>query len=135
MLLGGTLTQLLASLGTPYAFDPPAGYVLFLEDVGERPYRLDRLLTQLRLSGLLGARRRASSSASCRGATSRAASRTARDVLARPARAISRARCCSGFPSGHTTGPTLTLPFGVRARVVADGRARARSSRRRRSSR
>jgi muramoyltetrapeptide carboxypeptidase len=43
MLTGGTLTQLLASLGTPYAFDPPAGYVLFLDEVGERPYRLDRM--------------------------------------------------------------------------------------------
>ena len=30
-LFGGTLTQLLASLGTPFAFDPPAGYVLFLD--------------------------------------------------------------------------------------------------------
>src|SRR5690606_12095831 len=38
VLLGGTLTQLAASLGTPYAFMPPAGAVLFLEEVGERPY-------------------------------------------------------------------------------------------------
>ena len=44
MLLGGTLTQLLASLGTPFAFDPPTGYVLFLDEVGERPYRLDRMV-------------------------------------------------------------------------------------------
>ena len=53
LLLGGTLTQLLASLGTPYAFDPPPGYVLFLDEVGERPYRLDRMVTQLIQSGLL----------------------------------------------------------------------------------
>ena len=33
MLVGGTLTQLLASLGTPYAFDPPHGHVLFLDEV------------------------------------------------------------------------------------------------------
>ncbi|MGH2399602.1 MAG: S66 peptidase family protein, partial [bacterium] len=52
-LYGGTLTQLTASLGTPYAFDPPDGCVLFLEDVNERPYRIDRMLTQLRLSGIL----------------------------------------------------------------------------------
>ena len=38
-LFGGTLTQLCASLGTPYAFDPPEGHVLFLDEVGERPYR------------------------------------------------------------------------------------------------
>ncbi len=53
MLLGGTLTQLLASLGTPFAFAPPPGYVLFLDEVGERPYRLDRMVTQLRQTGLL----------------------------------------------------------------------------------
>ena len=52
-LLGGTLTQLLASLGTPFAFAPPPGYVLFLDEVGERPYRLDRMVTQLRQTGLL----------------------------------------------------------------------------------
>src|SRR4030095_2886842 len=53
-LFGGTITQLTASLGTPYAFEPPAGCVLFLEDVNERPYRLDRMLTQLQLAGILG---------------------------------------------------------------------------------
>ena len=54
VLLGGTLTQILASLGTPYAFAPPPGYVLFIEEVGERPYRLDRMVTQLKLAGILG---------------------------------------------------------------------------------
>ena len=34
ILLGGTLTQVLASIGTPYAFDPPQGYILFLDEVG-----------------------------------------------------------------------------------------------------
>ena len=52
-LVGGTLTQLLASLGTPYEFQPPDGHVLFLDEVNERPYRLHRMLTQLRLSGRL----------------------------------------------------------------------------------
>src|SRR5688572_24840226 len=53
VLMGGTLTQLLASLGTPYAFDPPPGHILFIDEVAERPYRIDRMLTQLRLTGLL----------------------------------------------------------------------------------
>ena len=52
-LLGGTLTQLLASLGTPYAFAPPEGYVLLIDEVGERPYRLDRMVTQARQAGWL----------------------------------------------------------------------------------
>jgi muramoyltetrapeptide carboxypeptidase len=50
---GGTLTLLAALVGTP--FEPEyEGSVLFLEDVGEPLYRLDRLLTQLRLSSRLG---------------------------------------------------------------------------------
>src|SRR5438034_1120658 len=53
LLIGGTLTQLAASLGTPYAFDPPLGHILFIDEVAERPYRIDRLLTQLRLAGIL----------------------------------------------------------------------------------
>ena len=53
VLVGGTLTQLVASLGTPFAFCPPPDCVLFLEDVSERPYRIDRMLTQLRLAGIL----------------------------------------------------------------------------------
>ena len=52
-LHGGNLTQLAASMGTPFAFDPPRGSILFLEDVGERPYRVHRLLTQLRFAGVL----------------------------------------------------------------------------------
>jgi muramoyltetrapeptide carboxypeptidase len=52
-LLGGNLTVLTALLGSPYvpAFD---GAILFLEDVNEDIYRVDRMLTQLRLAGLLG---------------------------------------------------------------------------------
>lgn len=51
-LLGGTLTLLAHLAGTPYlpSFD---GAILFIEEVGEKPYRIDRYLTQLRLSGLL----------------------------------------------------------------------------------
>ena len=73
-LLGGTLTQLLASLGTPFAFAPPAGYVLFLDEVGERPYRLDRMVTQLRQTGLLAraSRRRHRRAAAVRRAVRRA---------------------------------------------------------------
>ena len=74
-LLGGTLTQLVASLGDAVGVrSAAAGYVLFLEEVGERPYRLDRMVTQLRQAGLLGAGQRRSCSANCRAATSRRAS-------------------------------------------------------------
>jgi muramoyltetrapeptide carboxypeptidase len=50
--LGGTLSLMAALIGTP--FEPAlAGSVLFLEEVGEPFYRLDRMLTQLRVSGRL----------------------------------------------------------------------------------
>jgi muramoyltetrapeptide carboxypeptidase len=51
-LVGGCLSVVAALLGTPWALDTD-GAILFLEDVGERPYRLDRLLTQLRQAGTL----------------------------------------------------------------------------------
>lgn len=53
MLWGGNLTVLTSLLGTPYL---PAveGGVLFLEDVGEHPYRIERMLTQLLHAGVLG---------------------------------------------------------------------------------
>lgn len=51
-LVGGCLSVLVALLGTPWAPDTE-GAVLFLEDTNEYPYRLDRLLTQLRQAGRL----------------------------------------------------------------------------------
>ena len=51
-LLGGNLTVICSLLGTPYMPDF-SGCIVFLEDVGERPYRIDRLLTQLIMSGVL----------------------------------------------------------------------------------
>ena len=50
-LVGGNLAVLTGLLGTPYAPDF-AGSVLFLEETGEAPYRIDRMLTQLRLAGV-----------------------------------------------------------------------------------
>ena len=116
-LVGGTLTQLVASLGTPYAFDPPAGHVLFIDEVAERPYRIDRMLTQLRLSGILsragaivfGELPRCDEPAD-NGPAIRAVIADLLDGFGGPV--------LFGLPSGHTTGPCLTLPFGVRARVV-----------------
>lgn len=116
-ILGGTVTQLLASLGTPYAFDPPAGYVLFFDEVTERPYRLDRMVTQLRQSGLL-----ARASAIVVGELPRCdepnGEFTGRGVIAQLL-ADFPGPVLAGFPSGHTSGPQQTIPFGVRARVVA----------------
>jgi muramoyltetrapeptide carboxypeptidase len=51
-LLGGSLCLLAHLCGTPWALRL-RGAILFLEDIDEKPYRLDRYLTQLRLSGVL----------------------------------------------------------------------------------
>ena len=51
-LIGGNLTLMSALVGTPY-FPDTRGAILFLEDVGEAIYRVDRMMTQLKLSGAL----------------------------------------------------------------------------------
>jgi muramoyltetrapeptide carboxypeptidase len=122
LLLGGTVTQLLASLGTPYAFQPPPGYVLFFDEVGERPYRLDRMVTQLRQSGLL-TRAAAVVVGQLPRCDEPGGEPTGRTVIGQllgdfPGPVI------FGFPSGHTTAPAITLPLGVVCRVVADARPR-----------
>ena len=118
VLLGGTLTNLLASLGTPYAFDPPAGHVLFVDEVGERPYRIDRMLTQLRLSGLLSRAAAIVFGELPRCDEPAEGGPAIKGVLA-DLLADFRGPVLFGLPSGHTNGACMTLPFGVRARVVA----------------
>jgi muramoyltetrapeptide carboxypeptidase len=116
-LYGGTMTQLCASLGTPYAFDPPAGSILFLEDVNERPYRVDRMLMQLRLAGILG-RARALVFGEMRGCDEPNTEWKLRDLLPDLLEDFD-GPIVTGFPSGHTTGPGWSLPLGVRVTVRA----------------
>jgi muramoyltetrapeptide carboxypeptidase len=118
VLYGGTLTMLAASLGTPFAFDPPYGCVLFLEDVAERPYRVDRVLTQLRLAGILG---RASALVFGEMVECNEGECQIRDVVAQLVDDF-QGPVLFGFPSGHTAGPAWTLPLGVRVRVTANDR-------------
>jgi muramoyltetrapeptide carboxypeptidase len=49
-LIGGNLSLLTAMAGTPFGLRDTKGKLLFIEDVGERPYRLDRMFVQLRQS-------------------------------------------------------------------------------------
>jgi muramoyltetrapeptide carboxypeptidase len=121
LLLGGTLTQLVGSIGTPFAFDPPDQFILFVDEVGERPYRIDRLWMQLVFSGLL-----ARASAIVFGELPRCdepgGDPTARAVIADLVAGFP-GPVLYGFPSGHTCGPALTLPLGVEARVIAGRQA------------
>jgi len=52
LLWGGNLCVLVSMVGTPY-LAPPKGGILFLEDVNEHPYRIERMLTQLLHAGIL----------------------------------------------------------------------------------
>lgn len=118
-LLGGTLTQLLGSLGTPFPFDPPDDYVLFLDEVGERPYRLDRMVMQLRQTGLL-TKAGAVVIGELPGCNEPSGDPAARALMA-DLFADFGGPVVIGFPSGHTAGPAMTLPFGVSCRVIANG--------------
>lgn len=122
VLAGGTLTQLTASLGTPYAFNPPEGHLLFVEDVGERPYRIDRMLMQLRLAGIL-ARAAAIVVGEMPGCDEPGDGVRIRTAVADMLRDFP-GPVLFGFPSGHTSGAAITLPFGVRARVIASAAPR-----------
>ncbi|MGH7804724.1 MAG: S66 peptidase family protein, partial [Candidatus Binatia bacterium] len=109
-LVGGCLSILVSMLGTPY-FPKLAGSLLFLEDVNEEPYQLDRMLTQLRLSGVL---------ARVRGIVFAVMARCGRP---REMHAVLAERTADlgvpvayGLASGHGRGKR-TLPLGVRARL------------------
>lgn len=118
LLVGGTLTQVVSLLGTPWAFPVPHGAVLFLEDVNERPYRVHRLLTQLAQSGSL-ARAGALVFGEFPGCNEPGGDPLIRDVLRDFVEGFA-GPVLFGFPSGHTAGATWTLPIGVRARVRTD---------------
>jgi muramoyltetrapeptide carboxypeptidase len=121
-LFGGTLTQLLASIGTPFAFDPPGGYVLFLDEVGERPFRLEREVTQLQQTRLL-ARAAAVVIGELPNCDEPSGELTGRGVMA-DLFADFPGPVLMGFPSGHTAGAAMTLPFGVNARVIGGSQPR-----------
>jgi muramoyltetrapeptide carboxypeptidase len=120
MMVGGTMTQLAASLGTPYAFDPPEGCVLFLDEIGERPYRVDRLFTQLRLAGIIG-RAGALVFNELPGCDEPAGPPVIRDVVGDLTSGF-HGPVLFGLPSGHTKRTMLTIPFGVVARVETGSR-------------
>lgn len=120
VLVGGTLTQLMASMGTPWAFHPPPDAIIFLEDVGERPFRIHRLLTQAAQAGVF---RNASAIVfgEFPGCDEPGGNPVIRDVL-REFTADFKGPVLMNFPSGHSQGPTWTLPFGVQTEVIGGPR-------------
>jgi muramoyltetrapeptide carboxypeptidase len=117
-LAGGNLTLLQCLIGTPY-FPQLAGALLFLEDVGEDLYRVDRMLAHLRLIGAL--RRLAGVLIGRFSEIKRATSDGALgfdEVLAGYFEPLG-IPVAYGFPVGHIDAQ-WTLPLGVRARLDAD---------------
>jgi muramoyltetrapeptide carboxypeptidase len=115
-LWGGNLSMLCSLLGTPY-FPRVAGGILFLEDVNEAAYRIERLLLQLLHAGVLGRQR-----AIVLGeftAVPVMPSDNGYDLSS--AWAALRARCdvplIGGLPLGHARRRT-TLAVGARARLA-----------------
>lgn len=114
-LAGGNLAVLAALAGTPYA-PPLEGAILFLEDVGEAPYRIDRMLTTLRDAGWL-ARVAGVVLGTFTGCDPRADGCTVEDVLADRLGDLG-IPVARGVASGHVED-NLELPLGARARLDA----------------
>lgn len=119
-LWGGNLCMISSLLGTPH-FPRIKGGVLFLEDVNEHPYRIERSLLQLHQAGvlaeqkvvLLGAFNAYKKSPLDRGYTLKSA--------VEHLRSVSKTPILTGLPFGHV--PTkLTLPVGARVTLAVQGR-------------
>jgi muramoyltetrapeptide carboxypeptidase len=133
VLYGGCLSLLVASLGTPFAAQTE-GKLLFLEDLGEKPYQIDRMLRQLRLAGkfegVKGIVFGEMLDCASPGAPADLIERVILTVLDWFPGPIAY-----GLRSGHVSRSNVTLPFGLKAELVLDGQmtelrveARARSN-------
>ncbi|MEY8879202.1 MAG: LD-carboxypeptidase [Leptothrix sp. (in: b-proteobacteria)] len=122
-LWGGNLTVLCSLLGTPHwpAARRIKGGILFLEDINEHPYRVERLLLQLHQAGVLGAQKAVllgdfsgwKKSPLDRGYHLKAMVAYLRSVTTTPV--------LTGLPIGHVR-TKVTLPVGLKAQLVVEGR-------------
>ena len=116
--LGGNLSVLTRLLGTPF-LAPLAGAVLLLEDVGERPYRLDRMWTHLALAGVFR-QVRGIVLGDFSGCGDKDANYSSGEVL-RELAIQTGLPCAAGFPIGHGS-PNQPVPLGARVRLDAGAR-------------
>jgi muramoyltetrapeptide carboxypeptidase len=120
VLWGGNLCVLTSLLGTPW-FPAIDKGVLFLEDVNEHPYRVERMLDQLRHAGVLG-RQKAIVLGQFTGIRKVPHDRGfgMQGVVAR-LRGLVKPPVLTGLPFGHVPTKVL-LPVGAKVEVAADGR-------------
>ena len=112
-ITGGCLSVVVSSLGTPWEIES-AGRILFLEDVNEKPYRIDRMLMQLLLAGKFEGVRGIVFGAML-GCSAASAEEETLPQIFRRILGGSGVPIVFGFPSGHVEGGNITLPFGVPA--------------------
>jgi len=125
ILYGGCLSILVASLGTPFEIRTE-GTILFLEDVAAKPYQIDRMLMQLKLAGKLNGVRGIIFGEMRDCIQTANQEYTLQEVVLRIVgdRGVPVA---FGVRSGHVTAGNITLPIGVRTRlIVHDGQVTVR---------
>jgi muramoyltetrapeptide carboxypeptidase len=115
-LVGGNLTMVASLMGTPWEVDT-RGAILFLEDVHEAYYRIDRMLTQLRLGGKLD-QLAGVVFGYCSECPTEAPSFSFEEILADFFARLG-VPACAGLAFGHLK-EKLTLPVGLEATLDAD---------------
>jgi muramoyltetrapeptide carboxypeptidase len=127
MLAGGCLSILAESLGTPYALPPAsaaAPRILFLEDIGTKPYQWDRMLLHLRYAGMVE-----HVSGIVFGDMKQCVATEDEPLLEKAILHALRdfaGPIAIGLRSGHVDGTNVTLPMGVRVRLKASEKGGAR---------
>jgi muramoyltetrapeptide carboxypeptidase len=109
---------LVASLGTPYQIKT-ANTILFLEDLAAKPYQIDRMLMQLKLAGKFDAIRGIVFGEMIDCNEARSLDYTLPQVIMRIIGYLG-VPIVFGMKSGHVSSRALTLPFGVKANIVAN---------------
>jgi len=118
-LYGGCLSMLVASLGTPFEIETD-DTILFIEDVAEKPYRIDRMLMQLRLAGKLEGVRGFVFGEMLDCLPPKGESYTLQQVIMRVLEPY-KVPVVFGVKSGHVSDGNITLPMGVQGELRAEG--------------
>jgi muramoyltetrapeptide carboxypeptidase len=118
-ILGGCLTMVETTLGTPWELET-RGSILLLEDRGMKPWQVDRALMHLKQAGKFESVRGLVLGEFPDAGTPLSGSATIRDVCARILGEL-RVPVVYGAAVGHTPRPMLTVPLGVKARLRAQG--------------
>lgn len=118
-ILGGCMTLVETALGTPWDLDT-RGSILLLEDRGMKPWQIDRALMHLKQAGKLEGIRGFVLGEFPECDAPMAGSPTVRDVCKRILGQLS-VPIAYGCAVGHTPRPMLTIPLGVKARLLVQG--------------